>query len=382
MKAKRMLASLISAMMIFTLTPQMALGVSDGDALAPSAAAAGSVNTAAPTMPQSATTIQEPVAAQPSNGQRSGNTTTTSSEPASAPLIMTAAAVSNENIGSGNITCDKPGMLYRISGTSKNNHITVKGGTSSDPVLVDLNGVDIDLHDGHDDGDSIEASPLTVENGYAIIYIGKDSRSKNTLYGGNDTGAFEKNGGYAGISIAYDAHVTISGTGTLYTTGGGVEFGAAGIGGNYNNASNNIVIDGSMTIHAQGGPSAPGIGSGRDGQLSGITINNGTIYANGGSYAPGIGAGEKVGAKDGGKGHNIIINGGNITAKGGKKGAGIGGSNDGDCDNITINGGTVSASGGSGGAGIGGGCDAYMSLITINGGTIRATGGKIGRAHV
>lgn len=276
----------------------------------------------------------------------------------------------SSNIGNDDIKCDKAGSTYEITGSSRDNRIIVKNGTSSNPVKVILRNVNIDLH-RDDYGDSVEESPLSVENGYAIIYI----EGSNNLYGGNDHGRFETDGGYAGIYIANDAHVTISGSGNLTVHGGGEKYGAAGIGGNYNDDVSNIVIDGTMTINATGAHSAPGIGSGRDGVCNNITINRGTINATGGKYAPGIGSGDAVGSGDGGTGNGITINGGTVHAYGGENAAGIGGSQGGDMSNITINGGTVEAYGGSGGAGIGGGRDARIDNITITGGDITASGG-------
>ena len=88
---------------------------------------------------------------------------------------------------------------------------------------------------------------------------------------------------------------------------------------------------------------------------SGTTLTitgSGSLTAQGGQSAAGIGTDRN------GTGGNIVINGGTVTATGGKFGAGIGTgraqSGSSTCGDITINGGTVTATGGStGGAGIG-----------------------------
>jgi hypothetical protein len=291
---------------------------------------------------------------------------------------MTAQATISYDIGSGSVTCDQGGTLYRITGTSSKHTITVRGGSASNPVMVDLAGVTMKFQ-GAKDGDSTEAAPVTIEdNAYAIIYVGKDDATVvDTLTGGNEHGV-GKNTGYAGICVKSNAHVTVAGQGTLNVSGGGVEYGAAAIGGNYNDDVHDLTIDGSMTINATGGYSAPGIGSGRDGELYSLVIKGGTINATGGKYAPGIGAGDAVGTGGGGTTHNITITGGTITATGGYKAAGIGGSEGGSTGGIRIDGGTITATGGEEGAGIGGGSGGDVTAIYITGGTIKATGGTNG----
>ena len=103
--------------------------------------------------------------------------------------------------------------------------------------------------------------------------------------------------------------------------------------------------------------------------IYGQANQSGQLIANGGEKAAGIGGGRK------GNGTNITINGGTVTANGGYWAAGIGGGREADGTNITINGGTVTANGGYSAAGIGGGFWAVASNITINDGTVIATGG-------
>ena len=204
-------------------------------------------------------------------------------------------------------------MLYRFTGRSDSNSITVSGGAYNSPVTLDLNGVSMDFTRSDDD-DSVEAAPVTVKSGaYANIYIGmNNANAYNYLRGGNNHGFAEKNWGYAGLCIEDGAHVTIMGKGMLEARGGGVQYGGAGIGGNYNRSVSELVIEGSVQIKAYGAPSAPGIGSGRDGNLTHLYIRGGNISATGGKYAPGIGAGDSVGDNSGGNASGIFISGGTM----------------------------------------------------------------------
>ena len=254
------------------------------------------------------------------------------------------------DIGKNKLECNDTSKVYNVYGSTEKNHIKIKGGTAQRPIIVNLkDGLNIDLRNK-------SAAPIEVtKNSYAKIYIGKgDSNAKINLYGGHKSG-IGKNWGYAGISCHEKSHVLISGDGTLNVYGGGEKYGGAGIGGNYNDNVRNLTIDGNMSINATGAHSAPGIGSGRDGILYDLTINNGNITARGGENAPGIGAGEAIG-ESGGDLHNLTINGGNIQAYGGKDAAGIGCSDGGDLKGtIAINGGNIEARGGKYAAGIGGG---------------------------
>jgi|BioPla2DNA2_1021312.scaffolds.fasta_scaffold47569_1 hypothetical protein len=143
---------------------------------------------------------------------------------------------------------------------------------------------------------------------------------------------------------------------------------------NKNNAGSLTIsdIDNNGSLTATGGRSGAGIGGGKDGDGSNITITGGAVTANGGVAGAGIGGGSY------GDGSNITITGGTVAANGGKFGAGIGGGNNGDGNNITIAGGTVTASGGDYGSGIGGGDSGDGSNITITGGTVTASGDLFG----
>ena len=129
---------------------------------------------------------------------------------------------------------------------------------------------------------------------------------------------------------------------------------------------------GSGELTANGGDYGAGIGGGRDGSGSDITITGGDITANGGGGAAGIGGGNC------GDGSNITISGGEVTANGGKYGAGIGGGYDGDGSDITISGGEVDANGSAAAAGIGGGAYGDGSNITITDGKVTTSSGTLG----
>ncbi|MBQ3299043.1 MAG: hypothetical protein IJG99_01970, partial [Ruminococcus sp.] len=169
-------------------------------------------------------------------------------------------------------------------------------------------------------------------------------------------GANTVKGGYEdnpGIFVPENTTLTIDGTGSLTASSGGDDedrYGC-GIGGGFQMAAGNIVINGG-TITANGGDWAAGIGSGDSVSCGNITITGGTITANGGALAAGIGSGNSDSASCG----NITITGGTITANGGEYAAGIGsGYDEATCSNILITGGTITANGGQNSAGIGSG---------------------------
>ncbi len=126
-----------------------------------------------------------------------------------------------------------------------------------------------------------------------------------------------------------------------------------------------IELDGDSKVQA--GDSHAGIEKNNNGNLtitdsSGSSETAGSIEAKGGLDGAGIGGGRN------GDGSNITINGNaQVTASGGPEGAGIGGGFQGDGSDITINGNAkVTASGDYGGAGIGGGRNKNGSNITIS----------------
>lgn len=309
------------------------------------------------------------------------------------------------NVGSQNITCDENNDIYYISGSSRNNNITVNGKN----ITIYLNNVNIDLSA---DGYKEKAAINIKGNSTVTIYLG----GSNYLKGGKHTG-IGKNYGYAGIYVSKNSTVTILGNGELTAVGGGGDRGAAGIGGNAADDAGKIVIGDETyspvikatgasggtgigagyeadavkgiyiyngTITATGGSEAAGIGGGRESYVKDIAVANGTIVAKGGTYGAGIGGGNAVNLGNGGNVDGIKIMGGNITATGGKGAAGVGGGEESEVSNLKIEEETegslnLIATGGENGAGIGSG-NANISTIYIklNKGKITATGGSYG----
>ncbi len=92
-----------------------------------------------------------------------------------------------------------------------------------------------------------------------------------------------------------------SGKLVAYGADGLGNFGGAAIGSEYSESDESLnkrcgrVIIAGGTIEAHGGPSAAGIGSGRDSVATNIEITGGDIWAYGGEGGAGIGAGDAVG---------------------------------------------------------------------------------------
>lgn len=169
----------------------------------------------------------------------------------------------------------------------------------------------------------------------------------------------------AGLEVPENATLTLKGgdSDSLKATGGGSDFGGAGIGGGESANSGKIAINGGNITATGGYGGGAGIGGGGGGDHYGgsggtIIISAGTVIANSSDGGAGIGGG---GGGNGGSSGTIIIRDGTVTATGGN-GAGIGGGSGGpngvlgggDGDKITISGGSVTATS-SPGAGIGGG---------------------------
>lgn len=152
------------------------------------------------------------------------------------------------------------------------------------------------------------------------------------IKGSNDLFGFK---GGAGIFVPEGHTLTIDGDGILYSYG---RDGAAGIGGNANTNSGNIIINGGE-INASGGTKAAGIGGGyseyNDLQSGNITINGGRISS---TAADAAGIGSAVGEACG----DITINGGVVAANSshssstGNCGSGIGSGKDGSCGAVAI----------------------------------------------
>ena len=149
------------------------------------------------------------------------------------------------------------------------------------------------------------------------------------LKGSNTVRGWAKN--HPGIYIAPGKTLTIRGDGSLNATSH--DYGA-GIGGGYESACGNIVVE-SGTIKATGSAYAAGIGGGYNASCGTVTIKGGTVSATGGSSSAGIGS-----AYQGSCG-NITITKGitHVTATAGSQcpnsiGEGV----DGTCGTVTIGG--------------------------------------------
>lgn len=171
-------------------------------------------------------------------------------------------------------------------------------------------------------------------------------------------------------------HECTGSCGTLNVTGG---YQASGIGGGSRSHGSNITINGgnitASSTYQEGTANGAGIGGGSDGNGSNIIINGGNITATGNRNGAAIGGGGW------GHGTNITINGGTVKATGSSFGAGIGGGIYGYGSNITINDGNVTATSDYNGAGIGGGEGNNGTNITISGGTVYAEGSLRGALY-
>ena len=179
------------------------------------------------------------------------------------------------------------------------------------------------------------------------------------IKGNNDVCGF--NGG-AGIFVPEGHTLTIDGDGILYSDG---RDGAAGIGGNANTNSGNIIINGG-DINASAGSNAAGIGGGYSEyynlQSGNITINGGRINS---TATSGAGIGSAMGEACG----DITIDGGFVEARSSHSGSsGIGSGKDGSCGAITItdNIARVKATSSNDGEQIGGNCASLEIEATLS----------------
>jgi len=148
-------------------------------------------------------------------------------------------------------------------------------------------------------------SSVTLSNATIVVEnVGRDESCKwagltcklsasITLVGNNTIQGFHED--YPGIYVPEDCRLTIKGNGSLTARGSvgtSSKRWAAGIGGGYELACGDIVIQGG-TITAIGGSSAAGIGSGYNAACGDISITGGSVAATGGENAAGIGTGRK-----------------------------------------------------------------------------------------
>ena len=250
------------------------------------------------------------------------------------------------NAGSGGQTVtqgsqvDVPDSAPVITGSSTDNTLTINA-EKDQTASVTLSGVNIDVRDKG------KAAVSTTGEGNVSIELDGD----NTLKSGENHAGLEKNNG-GSLTIADEDK-----NGKLTAEGG--KYGA-GIGGGKNGAGSGITISGGE-VKATGGNYGAGIGGGYEGEGSNIAITGGEVEATGGIGGAGIGGGKN------GAGSSIAITGGEVKATSGKYGAGVGGGLSGNGNHITITGGEVKATGGLNGAGIGGGLWGKGKDITVSG---------------
>ena len=368
---KRLLASLLSASMLLTMTPQVF--------------AAEDLTDVSVTQEETGASVAATAELDLNNG---------------------SIVISDDGYTQNGATTAYTGAynIYQTGSDTTVNTITVESGdhdiTLKD-VKIDVSG----MHDG-EDAQKAKACAFDIQSGNVNLTLDGTNVLKS---GFTYEGHVIKNNqlcatGWvcAGLSVSENTSVTIDGDGSLNATAGNSDGGvkiegqsiywanagkAAGIGvscyyNNYNITKatvGDITID-NGTITATGssnsnGYGGPGIGGGSN--VSNITINNGKVTAASGSLGSGcagIGSAYGHAAKK-----HIVINNGTVTATGGS--AGIGGGAYAPAD-VTINGGRVTAESKGSGAGIGSGGGAYggnadllnETSITITGGTVTATG--------
>ena len=199
------------------------------------------------------------------------------------------------------------------------NNDVLTGVLSGDKKISIADGATITLRDANITlSSSAQYAGITPLGDAKIVLDGT-----NTVKGGYED--------YPGVFVPVGKTLTIDGTGSLNASSNGY---GCGIGGGFNIAAGNIVINGG-TIIATGGELAAGIGSGRKSSCGNITITGGTVTATGGKYAAGIGSGAVAGASCG----NITIA-NTVTQVTATKGNGspdsIGAGYKGSCGTVTI----------------------------------------------
>ena len=268
-------------------------------------------------------------------------------------------------------------VIWQTGGSTENT-VTIKA-EGNQTAEVTLSGVNIDTSNSGDAAVTTQGkgnvtieldNSNTVKSGEKHAGVEKNNEGNLTIADENKNGSLNATGGKHGAGIGGGklgdgSNITVSG-GEVTAKGG--ENGA-GIGGGYQGAGSGITIE-NGEVKATGGEYGAGIGGGYQDDGSGITVKNGTVNATGGNNGAGIGGGHQ------GAGSSITVENGEVTATGGDNGAGIGGGYQRDGSSITIENGEVTAKGGEGGAGIGGGNQGAGSGITVKNGKVNATGGK------
>ena len=269
-------------------------------------------------------------------------------------------------------------VIMQHGGGSTQNTVTIKA-EENQTAEVTLSGVNIDTSNSGDaavttagkGNVTIELDGSnTVKSGYVHAGVEKKNEGNLTIADEKKNGSLNATGGKHGAGIGGGklgdgSNITVSG-GEVTAKGG--ENGA-GIGGGFQGAGSGITIE-NGEVKATGGENGAGIGGGYQDDGSGITVKNGTVNATGGNNGAGIGGGYQ------GDGSSITVKNGTVNATGGENGAGIGGGHQGAGSSITVENGKVTATGGDNGAGIGGGHQGAGSGITVKNGKVNATGGK------
>lgn len=262
--------------------------------------------------------------------------------------ITVSATVESQTVSQagGSPTVDSNPVITSSSGTT-NNTVTITAEKNA-TANVTLENVNID----------------TRTTGGAAITTSGEGNVNIEL---NGTNRVQSGNTHAGVEKKGDGTLTITDEnkdGSLTATGGNY---GAGIGGGKDGSGSNITIEGGK-VKAISGSHGAGIGGGFGGSGSNIAIEGGKVEASSVGGGAGIGGGSLA------SGSNITISGGEVTAQGGVGGAGIGGGQGGSGSNITISDGNVTATGTGAGAGIGGGYEGSGKGITIEGGEVTAQG--------
>ena len=270
-----------------------------------------------------------------------------------------------------------------ISGTTTKDRIVIDAGAT---VTIALAGVNINLSDGCPFTMMAGANvTLVLEEGTTnTLNAGGVNPG---LYTGGGTLTIEGSGALTATAgtVENDFYNTSAGIGgkkqesygTIIINGGVITANGticgAGIGGGRESTGGSIIINGG-TVTGNGSDvssyGSAGIGGGYGGHAGSITINGGTVFATGGA---GDGAGLGTGVY-GVSGYTIKITGGRIKATSGG-GAAIGSGEYGAGGTITIQGGEVEANATNEGAGIGG---IESCVVNISGGTVVASGNNWG----
>ena len=185
--------------------------------------------------------------------------------------------------GSGNCWyCTQENMSFAIGQTYQSSPTMTEVGTSSSAAVYKVTG----------------SSSATIPAGKTVVLSGVNISSGSITCSGNVTMILLGSNSVTATTNE-KAAIKIGGSGTTLT------------------------ITGSGSLTAQGGQSAAGIGTDRNGTGGNIVINGGTVTATGGKFGAGIGTGRaQSGSSTCG---DITINGGTVTATGGSNGgAGIG----------------------------------------------------------